>query len=63
MPWRNYSNLTHSDATAIAAYLKSLPPINNRIPGPVTANEAASGLRGTVQLPAPEAAAGKAGGK
>ena len=59
MPWPNYSNMTDSDASAIAAYLKTLPPIKQRIPGPFTANEPASGLRATVQLPPPEAAAGK----
>jgi hypothetical protein len=34
MPWRNYANLTKADAEAIAAYLKSLPPIKRQVPGP-----------------------------
>ncbi len=34
MPWRNYSVLTKADALAIAAYLKSLPPLHNQVPGP-----------------------------
>jgi mono/diheme cytochrome c family protein len=34
MPWRNYANITHADALAIAAYLKSLPPLSNQVPGP-----------------------------
>ncbi|HWB46197.1 MAG TPA: c-type cytochrome [Hyphomicrobiaceae bacterium] len=34
MPWRGFANLTKSDAMAIAAYLKSLPPIKNKVPGP-----------------------------
>lgn len=34
MPWHNYANLTKADAQAIAAYLKSLPPISHQVPGP-----------------------------
>jgi mono/diheme cytochrome c family protein len=34
MPWRHFANLTASDAQAIAAYLKSLPPISHQVPGP-----------------------------
>jgi mono/diheme cytochrome c family protein len=34
MPWRNYAHLTKYDAFAIAAYLKTLPPISNKVPGP-----------------------------
>ena len=34
MPWHNYANLTKSDALAIAAYLKSLPPVVHQVPGP-----------------------------
>ena len=34
MPWANLAALTDSDAAAIAAYLKSLPPVKNKVPGP-----------------------------
>src|SRR5436190_2097780 len=34
MPWNNYRILDDADATAIAAYLKSLPPSDHRVPGP-----------------------------
>jgi mono/diheme cytochrome c family protein len=34
MPWRAFANLTPADAKAIAAYLKSLPPVKNKVPGP-----------------------------
>lgn len=34
MPWMAFSKLTKDDAYAIAAYLKSLPPVNNKVPGP-----------------------------
>ena len=34
MPWPAYASLTDADAAAMAAYLKSLPPIDHRVPGP-----------------------------
>ena len=34
MPYGNYASMTQSDALAIAAYLKSLPPVSNQVPGP-----------------------------
>ncbi len=34
MPWRAFANLTKDDATAIAVFLKSLPPVKNKVPGP-----------------------------
>jgi mono/diheme cytochrome c family protein len=34
MPWKAFANLTKSDANAIAAYLKSLKPVSNKVPGP-----------------------------
>ncbi len=34
MPWRAFSKLTKADATAIAAYLQSLPPVKHAVPGP-----------------------------
>jgi mono/diheme cytochrome c family protein len=39
MPVENFKNLTHSDAMAIAAYLKTLPPIKNKVPGPFGSSE------------------------
>jgi mono/diheme cytochrome c family protein len=40
MPWRAFANLTREDAFAIAAYLKSLPPVKNKVPGPFGPTEA-----------------------
>ena len=40
MPWRAFSQLTKRDAYAIAAYLKSLPPVKHKVPGPFGRNEA-----------------------
>jgi mono/diheme cytochrome c family protein len=34
MPWHAFAELTKPDALAIAAYLKSLPPVSNPVPGP-----------------------------
>jgi mono/diheme cytochrome c family protein len=34
MPWRAFAGLTKSDAGAIADYLKSLPPVSHKVPGP-----------------------------
>lgn len=38
MPWQSLAGLTDEDLKAILAYLKSLPPINNQVPDPVTPN-------------------------
>ena len=35
MPWQTYSRLTSEDAQAIAAYLKSLPPVAHQVPANV----------------------------
>jgi hypothetical protein len=39
MPWRAYAGLTKSDAAAIAEYLKSLPPVDHKVPGPFGPDE------------------------
>ena len=39
MPWQGLSHLTSEDARAIVAYLRSLPPVKNRVPGPFGAKE------------------------
>jgi mono/diheme cytochrome c family protein len=39
MPWRSLAILTKEDALAIVAYLKSLPPVKNKVPGPFGPNE------------------------
>lgn len=39
MPWRALANLTNDDATAIAVFLKSVPPVNNKVPGPFGPND------------------------
>ena len=39
MPWRALANLTKEDAGAIVAYLRSLPPVRNKVPGPFGPSE------------------------
>lgn len=35
MPWRAYAGLTKIDAAAIVEYLRSLPLISHKVPGPL----------------------------
>ena len=44
MPWHAFANLTPEDARAIVAYLKSLPPVKNKVPGPFGPTETATGF-------------------
>ena len=34
MPYEELSVLTRADALAIVAYLRSLPPVSHKVPGP-----------------------------
>jgi mono/diheme cytochrome c family protein len=54
MPWMAFANLSDEDAHAIAAYLRSLPPISNKVPGPFGAQEAPTSFYSTI-LPPPAA--------
>lgn len=38
MPWTSFANLTPEDLNAIITYLRSLPPVVNRIPPPESRN-------------------------
>jgi hypothetical protein len=40
MPWQALRNLNDSDLRAIYAYLKTLPPVHNRVPDPALPAEA-----------------------
>lgn len=44
MPWRNLAALADEDAYAIAAYLKSLPAVENKVIGPFGPDQASPGL-------------------
>src|SRR3954462_4748013 len=53
MPWRAFAELRQDDARAIAAFLKSLPPVSNKVPGPFGASESPSGFVMKVVAPSP----------
>ncbi len=42
MPWQNYAQMTDEDLGTIFAYLKSLPPVRNQVPQPVSLGELTS---------------------
>ena len=42
MPWHAFANLTVEDAKGIVAYLRSLPPVKNKVPGPFGPTETAT---------------------
>lgn len=42
MPWPALSHLTPGDALALVAYLQSLPPVHNAVPGPFKPGETPS---------------------
>jgi mono/diheme cytochrome c family protein len=51
MPWMGYAALTDEDALVIAAYLKSLPPVANEVPGPFGPGEPTGGFALKVVAP------------
>jgi len=51
MPYGWYSKLSDEDAAAMAAYLKSLGPISNKVPGPFGSSETPTGPYQTVVFP------------
>jgi mono/diheme cytochrome c family protein len=51
MPWRAFATLTDVDAGAIADFLKSLPPVVHKVPGPFGPNEKVPVPRMTVVPP------------
>jgi mono/diheme cytochrome c family protein len=47
MPWEMYRNMTDEDLRAVYAYLRTIPPVHNRVPeplAPAVAQAAAEGL-------------------
>jgi hypothetical protein len=55
MPWKSFAKLRQEDAMAIAKFLKSLPPLANKTPGPFGPNEKAT--VSVMKVVPPEAAA------
>ena len=48
MPWQGLSHLSSDDAHAIVAYLRSLPPVKNPVPGPFGPKEVPTTLVFTI---------------
>jgi hypothetical protein len=46
MPWFNYAKMTDDDLKAVFAYLRSIPPIHNRIPEPLPPPEMPADMHG-----------------
>jgi mono/diheme cytochrome c family protein len=44
MPWKAFAELTKADAMAIAAYLKSIPAVSNKVPGPFGPSQTPTGF-------------------
>jgi hypothetical protein len=51
MPWFNYGKATDEDLRAIFAYLRSIPPVNNRVPEPLPPANAAPGAAAGARAP------------
>lgn len=52
MPWPMYAHLTDEDAYAIAAFLKSIPPVSHRVPDKLPPGQSAAGA---IVIPPPTA--------
>jgi hypothetical protein len=57
MPWHAFATLTADDALAIAAFLQSLNPVSNQIPGPFKPGEKVSTFMFRIVPPGETAAA------
>ncbi len=57
MPWHAFANLTADDAMAITAFLQSLKPISNKVPGPFKPEEKVSTFMLRIMPPGETAAA------
>jgi mono/diheme cytochrome c family protein len=53
MPWHAFAQLTAEDVQSIAAFLKSLPPVANKVPGPFGPSDAPTSFVFKVVAPAP----------
>ena len=42
MPWFNYAKMTDEDLRSVYAYLRTIPPVNNKVPTAVIASERSS---------------------
>jgi mono/diheme cytochrome c family protein len=57
MPWHAFATLTKEDVTAIAAFLKGIPAVSNKIPEPVGPGGAVTSFMMRIMPPGETAAA------
>ena len=57
MPYHAFANFTPEDAAAIAAFLQSLPPVKNKVPGPFKPGEKVTTFMFRIMPPGETAAA------
>jgi hypothetical protein len=57
MPWQDFAHLTKDDAMAVAAFLQSVKPVNNKVPGPFKPGEKVSTFTFRIIPPGETAAA------
>jgi len=53
MPWPEFSHMSDADVHAVIAYLRSLKPVSNKVPGPFAAGEPARISAWKLSTPAP----------
>jgi mono/diheme cytochrome c family protein len=51
MPWMSYAHINADDAAALVAYLRSLPPVTHKVPGPFAASDKPTAPYFTVVAP------------
>jgi mono/diheme cytochrome c family protein len=59
MPWHAFANLTNDDAMAIAAFLKSVPPVKHEVAGPFSPGDKITAFLFRILPPGETAAAAK----
>ena len=54
MPWHAFANLTKSDVAAVVAYLRTIPAVSNKVPGPFGPTEKPTGFVMKIVPPLPK---------
>lgn len=54
MPWRSFAKMTDEDAYALVAYLQSLDPVSNQVPGPFGPTETPTSFYYNFVMPSAE---------
>jgi mono/diheme cytochrome c family protein len=54
MPWRSFAKMTDEDAYALAAYMQSVAPVSNQVPGPFGPSETPTSFYYNFVMPAKE---------